>query len=1330
MRVVQLLSYACAAAAQSYPNTTTANNGTVSSLSQNTTSQTRASASTIASSLTSHAAGFFIAAGVGLSSTTRTDQSPSLTLRLTTSTFAGPVLTSNTSTVSTGTEVISISNVSDSRTGSGSQGALFSGTPTEGVTYSNTTRQQSTSVARLSAVNGTLKSSHSGNIFTTTFTSYYNATYAKVTETLTNTSWASASNAGQCWDEWQLYWKLHLPTPASLALSSGSEIFTTTRPLTFTETLHTILSPFTSTQTITSTLPTVIIAGGFTQTVAPSAVTSTITWLMSVVPTATITTTDFVTLTGPSVTFITRNSTYDPAWPTPSCSLPSVYAECQASWANYATAQAIPFPQPLPVNCPVNYMNMTSLPACYSRVAAGQASWSAEVLSTKSPRCTQASITGPLCTSLKDAYVLGSNYNLYPTALKYMPGFFSSGSISYVGAWSGQGWQWPSYQPLAPGCTVGCGRCAITGGVVQLLYFPPGLSHPATGPVVATTLGTTLTSPTNYISFESLYASDVCSGVGRTITSTILAIPESHTMSSLFATTKGCFAHLLNNPWYGTTVVGTASFNVSDLVHDTVPYSIYTSQPRCASEMFHAGCNPNGCRTDLPYQPLIVLEPGLLQELDPAWAPCSMDLRGLYDPPKALVPATAVAGVSTASDTTATVTATPGVSMSNPTPTATGGALPASTTTKVSAAPKQRTSSTSLLIEQPSSNGESPVATVVETSAAAQPAPGNTVPVASGQGETSAQGSGNTPIPQDPRVSLVISTPAAATVPAAGAADPTNPEPTSVTLVAGQTLQPGGSAVVVSGTTFTALPGGNGVDAIAQGTTSTLMPTSAPSQAPVSNTNSPVVNAGTIPTNGSPQAQPSATVIAGQTLSPGGASVVLSGTTFSALPGTSGVAAVAQGTTRTITPAPVPSGDPATTANGPIVVAANSPGNGSPPAQSSVTMVAGQTLSAGGSAIVVSGTTFTALPGSSGVAAVAHGSTKIISAIASTTGESNSASAGPSVVVVPADPAAESLITVAIPSSGAAAGRITLADGQVITAAATTLAPQATTLVRNGATLTLSSHSGNLVVNGKTITPGAVATTINGVALSVDPSGQLVDLGHTNTIATGSVPGTFIVDGNILFPGDPAVKIGDETFSVNAAGHLVEMQGSKTITLAPGSTSGVMVVDGTTISAGESPVTIGDEVYTVNSAGQLLEVASATPLALPQGAAVVVEGTTLRAGAPAQSIAGEVLSVNAAGQLVQINDPHDPGSLVSVIAGIVAAAAQATKAPETATTGSQSHSTTIGIGNGVGSTGISTVDPAAASTAAGSNSSGGARLWSGSRGLFGVVILMLVGLTI
>jgi hypothetical protein len=31
---------------------------------------------------------------------------------------------------------------------------------------------------------------------------------------------------------------------------------------------------------------------------------------------------------------------------------------------------------------------------------------------------------------------------------------------------------WPSTSQLAPGCVVGCGRCAITGDSVELFYWP------------------------------------------------------------------------------------------------------------------------------------------------------------------------------------------------------------------------------------------------------------------------------------------------------------------------------------------------------------------------------------------------------------------------------------------------------------------------------------------------------------------------------------------------------------------------------------------------------------------------------------------------------------------------------------------------------------------------------------------------------------------------------------------------------------------------------------------------------------------------------------------
>jgi hypothetical protein len=306
-----------------------------------------------------------------------------------------------------------------------------------------------------------------------------------------------------------------------------------------------------------------------------------------------------------------------------------------------------------------NVWNMSqSAPACYTNGQASWESWRSYVAEATSPICSQAPTTGDLCTSLKDAYVLGYNDNLAPTFFVGAGATFSSGSYSFMSP-AFTGWTWPASQPFAPGCSLDCGRCAVTGGSIELLYFPPGMTpHPATAPVVATTLETVLTSPTYYISFEKIYASDACSGVGTTFTSLILPIPTDQPLSTLFATTMPCDAHRKNNPWLNQIAIGTAAMNVSDLLNESVPYSIYTSQPYCASQMMSSGCEASACPTTLPYRPLIVLSSQLLHTLYPAWASCSLDLRGLYDPPIALQPATAVV-VPTMAGPSSTTSATP-----------------------------------------------------------------------------------------------------------------------------------------------------------------------------------------------------------------------------------------------------------------------------------------------------------------------------------------------------------------------------------------------------------------------------------------------------------------------------------------------------------------------------------------------------------------------------------------------------------------------------------------------------------------------------------------------
>jgi len=72
-------------------------------------------------------------------------------------------------------------------------------------------------------------------------------------------------------------------------------------------------------------------------------------------------------------------------------------------------------------------------------------------------------------------------------------------------------------------------------------------------------------------------------------------------------------------------------------------------------------CAASACDTDLPYSPIVVVPGSFLAQLDPTWAACSAELKGLYDPPKPLTPVSAIAGPSiTPAGATVSVPATPG----------------------------------------------------------------------------------------------------------------------------------------------------------------------------------------------------------------------------------------------------------------------------------------------------------------------------------------------------------------------------------------------------------------------------------------------------------------------------------------------------------------------------------------------------------------------------------------------------------------------------------------------------------------------------------------------
>ncbi|KAF2229310.1 hypothetical protein EV356DRAFT_456101, partial [Viridothelium virens] len=299
-------------------------------------------------------------------------------------------------------------------------------------------------------------------------------------------------------------------------------------------------------------------------------------------------------------------------------------------------------------------------PACSASISAVDSSVSIRSsLQAKPPLCTQASIGSSLCGSLRSSYVSAGFTNGEVATSVLNPLWYpdtSAGGVTdeastvLIGgtaihiSYNSNGGStvssgWPSDSTLAPGCSLGCARCAITAGTVQLIHWP-ATATPSNGTmtgtndgiVVATAMGTVFTSPTLYVSFENVYASDSCGAVGSTHAKAIVALPTSAELSSVWAE---------NRPF--SWIEHTASFNVTDL-NPPVPLSIYSRQPWCgiysASQQVgyavDGGCNNQTdtekctpvCPMTRPYNPIIVLPEGVLNSLDPAWGSCSMDIRG------------------------------------------------------------------------------------------------------------------------------------------------------------------------------------------------------------------------------------------------------------------------------------------------------------------------------------------------------------------------------------------------------------------------------------------------------------------------------------------------------------------------------------------------------------------------------------------------------------------------------------------------------------------------------------------------------------------------------
>jgi hypothetical protein len=167
-----------------------------------------------------------------------------------------------------------------------------------------------------------------------------------VTQTFTNTSWAFATDADQCWTEWVSYWSLHPPSSATISVITNY-LPVVIDTVTYLTSFGSYITDQTITSTSLSTAPTEANNGGFTTTMSKVVVTH-ITLLTTTYSTASSISTSLslFTRTPQGYNFTTISASNHADWPAPSCTLPPVYSDCQSQWEDYATHNGAVAPPP------------------------------------------------------------------------------------------------------------------------------------------------------------------------------------------------------------------------------------------------------------------------------------------------------------------------------------------------------------------------------------------------------------------------------------------------------------------------------------------------------------------------------------------------------------------------------------------------------------------------------------------------------------------------------------------------------------------------------------------------------------------------------------------------------------------------------------------------------------------------------------------------------------------------------------------------------------------------------------------------------------------------
>ncbi|KAK5107369.1 hypothetical protein LTR62_001349 [Meristemomyces frigidus] len=745
-----------------------------------------------------------------------------------------------------------------------------------------------------------------------------------------------------------------------------------------------------------------------------------------------------------------------------------------------------------------------------------------------------------------------------------------------------------------------CGACTLYGGSVQLLYFP---HVPDSGPYVVSG-GHTFYQNKAYISFQTAYASNTCGAIGSSYAGGIVGLPSSQVYS-----VSGYHFELYDYAYQ----VNFADFN------DPIPASAYLAMYQCSEGGNNGILGPpnkvNNMTMDtcnrgdyLIYDPLYAPQlavPPQFRDLDPAWSNCLLSLDALWDPPKALQPASAVAAVTTpipAATTTTTASPvqtaqTPATTTAAATITSIPSPLPESKSSQSSSVPHSST--------LPSSQPSQPVIGSSQPAASQNPASSSTQPVRS---------SSNSQVAPAPQSSVATSQPAggnSVSPPLSSASQSVDPAGVIASVLAGSSIT-SSKSVSASDPSVATTSQHSSVESASTGASGGSNIVVPPSAASAADPGTTVVTVGSSTYKVATQANSegssavvvaagssTVTLVAGQATSIGG-QPVSAPSSGGAVIGSSGAAA---------TVAPQTSSSPAIS----VVVQTNAQGSSAvivAISGSSVTLAPGGTTKIGGQAVSAP---------SSGGAVIGTGSSATTIVAASQASQSISVEAhtnsqGSSVVVIAQGASTVTLIPGQTAEIGGEAVSAPSSGGAVIGSgtAATTIAASVQSSQSFAVAAQTNSQGSSAVViavggSSATLTPGQT-TMINGQTISAPSTGGVV-LGSgaaATTIAAGSAAAGSAAAGVLPVAGSSTTALGPYI----VAG-LSEM-GSSGIVVAVGSTS-------VTLAPGASTMVDGQEVSALSFGGAVVE----------SGTHTLLLGTSPAASGVIATVAGQVISIDS-----------------------------------------------------------------------------------------------------